>query len=55
MQHALLEQHLLVDYVAAVNPITFKNVLEVAGPTLLAIAARVGNTRLINNTVVRAG
>ena len=53
MQHALLEQRLLVDYVAAVDPLTFKAVAEVAGPTLLAIAARVGSTRLIDNTVVR--
>jgi len=53
MQKILLEQHLLVDYVAAVDPITFKNVQEVTGPTLLAIAARVGNTRLIDNTVVQ--
>src|SRR5213078_3177962 len=53
MQKILLEQHLLIDYVAAVDPITFKNVQEVSGPTLLAIAARVGNTRLIDNTVVQ--
>lgn len=53
MQNTLLEQHLLIDYVAAVDPFTFKNVAEVAGPTLLAIAARVGATRLIDNTIVR--
>ncbi|MGE5608479.1 MAG: pantoate--beta-alanine ligase [Bacillota bacterium] len=53
MQHILLEQHLLVDYVAAVDPITFKNVMDVTGPTLLAVAARVGATRLIDNTVVK--
>ena len=53
MQKIMLEQHLLIDYVAAVDPITFKNVQEVNGPTLLAIAARVGNTRLIDNTVVQ--
>lgn len=52
MQHTLLEQHLLVDYVAAVDPLTFKPVQDVTGPTLLAIAARCGNTRLIDNTVV---
>ncbi len=53
MQKIMLEQHLLIDYIAAVDPITFKNVQEVTGPTLLAIAARVGNTRLIDNTVVQ--
>jgi pantoate--beta-alanine ligase len=53
MQNTLLEQRLLVDYVAAVDPITLKNVAEVSGPTLLAIAARVGTTRLIDNTIVR--
>jgi pantoate--beta-alanine ligase len=53
MQKILLEPHLLIDYVAAVDPVTFKNVMEVSGPTLLAIAARVGNTRLIDNTVVQ--
>jgi pantoate--beta-alanine ligase len=53
MQKVMLEQHLQIDYVAAVDPITFKNVMDVNGPTLLAIAARVGATRLIDNTVVR--
>jgi pantoate--beta-alanine ligase len=53
MQKTLLEQRLLVDYVAAVDPLTLKNIAEVSGPTLLAIAARVGTTRLIDNTIVR--
>jgi pantoate--beta-alanine ligase len=53
MQHILLEQHLLIDYIAAVDPITLKNVQDVTGPTLLAIAARVGTTRLIDNTIVK--
>jgi pantoate--beta-alanine ligase len=53
MQKIMLEQHLLIDYIAAVDPVTFKNIQEVTGPTLLAIAARVGNTRLIDNTVVQ--
>jgi pantoate--beta-alanine ligase len=52
MLHVLLEGHLLVDYVAAVDPVTFKPVAEVAGPTLLAVAARAGGTRLIDNAVV---
>jgi pantothenate synthetase len=49
----MLEQHLLIDYVAAVDPFTFTPVPEVNGPTLLAIAARAGNTRLIDNVVLK--
>lgn len=52
MQNLLLEERLLIDYVAAVDPQTFRPVSEVAAPTLLAIAARVGNTRLIDNALV---
>jgi pantothenate synthetase len=52
IQKVLLEQHLSIDYIASVDPITFKSVDKVEGPTLLAIAARVGNTRLIDNVVV---
>jgi pantoate--beta-alanine ligase len=52
MQKVMLEQHLSIDYVAAVDPETLKPVEKIEGPTLLAIAARVGNTRLIDNTVV---
>lgn len=52
MQHVLLEQHLSIDYVAAVDPNTLKPVEVVNGPTVLAAAARVGTTRLIDNVVV---
>lgn len=52
MQKLLLEQHLHIDYVAAVDPITLKNVEVVNGPTVLAVAARVGTTRLIDNVVL---
>jgi pantoate--beta-alanine ligase len=52
MQHVLLEQHLSIDYVAAVDPITLKNVDVIAGPTVLAVAVRVGTTRLIDNLVI---
>jgi pantoate--beta-alanine ligase len=41
-----------VDYVAAVDPITLKPVETITGPTVLAVAARVGMTRLIDNVVV---
>jgi len=41
-----------IDYVAAVHPETLLPVETVSGPTLLAVAARVGSTRLIDNAVV---
>lgn len=53
MQNILLPQHLNIDYVAAVDPITLKNVDVVKGPVVLAIAARVGTTRLIDNLVIQ--
>jgi pantoate--beta-alanine ligase len=53
MQKTLLEQHLNIDYVAAVDPDTLKNVEVIAAPTVLAIAARVGNTRLIDNLILQ--
>lgn len=39
-------------YVAFVDPITFAPVAVVDAPVLVAIAARVGSTRLIDNTVL---
>jgi pantoate--beta-alanine ligase len=41
-----------IDYVAAVDPATLRPVESIIAPTLLAIAARVGTTRLIDNVVV---
>jgi pantoate--beta-alanine ligase len=52
IQKPILEQHVNIDYVAAVDPVTMKNVEVVSGPTVLAVAARVGKTRLIDNLVV---
>ncbi len=43
---------LSIDYVAAVDAQTLKDVLVVSEPTLLAVAARVGKTRLIDNVVL---
>jgi pantoate--beta-alanine ligase len=43
---------LLIDYVAAVDAQTLKDVQVVSGPTLVAVAARVGKTRLIDNVVL---
>lgn len=55
IQRTLLEQHLNIDYVAAVDPTTLKPVDVIIAPTLLAIAARVGKTRLIDNLLVDPG
>jgi pantoate--beta-alanine ligase len=58
MQNTLLDVGKLgrvpvsIDYVAAVDPMTLKPVEVVTGPTVLAIACRVGNTRLIDNLIV---
>jgi pantoate--beta-alanine ligase len=41
-----------IDYLAAVDANTLHPVERVERPTLLAIAARVGTTRLIDNTVL---
>jgi pantoate--beta-alanine ligase len=51
-QHLLLAQHLSIDYIAAVDPLTLKPVEMITGPTVLAIAVRVGSTRLIDNVTV---
>ena len=52
MQHEMLAQHLSIDYIAAVDVVTLKNVERVDGPTALAVAARVGTTRLIDNLIL---
>lgn len=41
-----------LDYVAAVDRDRFHPVPELAGPTVLAVAARVGTTRLIDNVLL---
>jgi pantoate--beta-alanine ligase len=43
---------LSVDYVAAGDAETLKNVEAVSKPTVLAVAARVGATRLIDNVIL---
>jgi pantoate--beta-alanine ligase len=51
----LAEGMIALEYVAFVDPETFEPVALVDRPTLVAIAARVGATRLIDNTVIDAG
>jgi pantoate--beta-alanine ligase len=52
VQHQLLAKHLQIDYIASVDPLTLKPVEIMTGPTVLAVAARVGATRLIDNVIV---
>ena len=52
MRNMLLEKHLIIDYVAAIEPRTLQPVEQITSPTVFAIAARVGNTRLIDNVIV---
>jgi pantoate--beta-alanine ligase len=52
MQKVLLEKHVMIDYIAAVDATTLKPVEVIQSPTVLAIAARVGKTRLIDNVIV---
>lgn len=49
MQRIILEQHLLVDYVACVDAETMKDVEHISTPSVLALACRAGTTRLIDN------
>jgi pantoate--beta-alanine ligase len=41
------------DYLALADPETLAEVSAIDGPTLLAVAARVGSTRLIDNVILR--
>ncbi|MHC1727057.1 MAG: pantoate--beta-alanine ligase [Syntrophobacteraceae bacterium] len=42
-----------IDYVKLCNPETIEDIERIDGPTLLALAAWVGKTRLIDNTVLK--
>jgi pantoate--beta-alanine ligase len=41
-----------IDYISLCNPVTLDDVDPLAGETLLALAVRVGKTRLIDNGVL---
>ncbi|MBX6361190.1 MAG: pantoate--beta-alanine ligase [Acidobacterium ailaaui] len=47
------EPSVRVDYISVVDPDTLKEVSEVSTGTLVALAAFVGGTRLIDNTILR--
>jgi pantoate--beta-alanine ligase len=52
MRELLTANELGIDYAALVDPQTLETVAEVTRPTLAVIAARVGNTRLIDNELI---
>ena len=52
VESEIKSQGLSIDYVAAVDPLTLTPVQTIAGPTVIAVAARIGKTRLIDNTTV---
>jgi pantoate--beta-alanine ligase len=42
-----------IDYVSVCDPETLEDVNRIDGPTLMALAVRVGKTRLIDNTILK--
>lgn len=49
------QPHVKMDYVAVCDPETLEAVERVEGPTLMALAVRVGKTRLIDNIILKLG
>jgi pantoate--beta-alanine ligase len=47
------QPHVKIDYVTLCNPETLEDVEQVEGPTLMALAVRVGKTRLIDNAILK--
>jgi pantothenate synthetase len=47
------ERSVRLDYFDVVDPDTLKAISTISGPALVAVAAFVGNTRLIDNIVVK--
>jgi pantoate--beta-alanine ligase len=45
--------HVQIDYIAICDPETLEDVDRVEGPTLMALAVRVGKTRLIDNAILK--
>lgn len=52
VQDELADAGIAAEYVAVIDPDSFEPVETIAGPTLIALAARVGATRLIDNIEV---
>jgi len=54
-EQVIAEPRAILDYVAIVDARTLEDVEEVRGETAAALAVWVGNTRLIDNTIVNVG
>jgi pantoate--beta-alanine ligase len=52
MESALSAEGLAADYVAIVEPDTLKEVADAPAGTIIALAVRVGSTRLIDNIIL---
>lgn len=52
VQKTILEKHLMIDYVAAVDAKTLRHTDIITAPTVIAVAIRVGKTRLIDNVLL---
>jgi pantoate--beta-alanine ligase len=55
MRQELEQPEIRVEYIALVDPDTFAPVTTVDGRTVVALAARVGGTRLIDNIILAQG
>jgi pantoate--beta-alanine ligase len=44
-----------IDYISVVDPDTLQPVVQIAGPVLVALAVRIGHTRLIDNLTIDLG
>ena len=49
---ALRSHHINIDYISIVDPATLKNLKHTKGKVLIALAVRIGKTRLIDNILV---
>jgi pantoate--beta-alanine ligase len=52
VRDALGGGELAIDYVAAVDALTLAEVASITAPAVLAVAARAGATRLIDNVIL---
>ena len=49
----LKSHHINVDYISIVDPATLKDIKQIHGKALIALAVKIGKTRLIDNILVR--
>lgn len=48
-----MEPHAILEYAALVNPDTLEDAYDIEGGEILAVAAKIGETRLIDNTIIQ--